>query len=202
LSWCILLKRSISFLLNSTIPQWTRTNSLGVHATLDASNQVRFGPDVEWLPHETKPDQIDYQPDESRGDSFYGMCIFFLSLFLFDRSILVFHALLCLCCFCLLLLSSHFFRLFTIAYEEAIRTYWPHLPDDSLTADYTGVRPKLCHPNVPGSGFGQFQDFYIASPDEHGIPGLVHLFGMESPGLTSCIAIADHVANLILRKAT
>jgi hypothetical protein len=48
---------------------------IGVHATLDANNRVRFGPDVEWLAHETKPDEIDYQPDEIRGDSFYGMYV-------------------------------------------------------------------------------------------------------------------------------
>jgi hypothetical protein len=67
------------------------TDMQGVHATLDASNRVRFGPDVEWLAPETKPDEIDYQPDERRGDSFYGMfaCMYrtvFLCLFRSIRS--------------------------------------------------------------------------------------------------------------------
>lgn len=82
-------------------------------------------------------------------------------------------------------------------YEE-IRKYWPDLPNQSLVPDYAGIRPKLHHPsNSPGV---PFNDFWIATPEQHGIDGLVHLFGMESPGLTSCMAIADYIANQIKRR--
>ena len=69
-----------------------------------------------------------------------------------------------------------------------IRTYWPGLPDHSLTPDYAGIRPKL-------SGKGEPQgDFMIDTPAEHGLPGLVQMFGIESPGLTSSLSLGDAVA--------
>jgi L-2-hydroxyglutarate oxidase LhgO len=68
-----------------------------------------------------------------------------------------------------------------------IRTYWPGLPDGSLVPDYCGIRPKL-------SGQGEPQaDFMIAGPPAHGMPRLVNLFGIESPGLTSSLALAEEV---------
>ena len=70
----------------------------------------------------------------------------------------------------------------------AIRRYWPALPDGALSAAYAGVRPKLVPPGAPG------QDFVIEGPRDHGVPGLVNLFGIESPGLTASLTIADHVA--------
>lgn len=109
---------------------------LGVHVTLDMGGQARFGPDVEWV------DEIDYQVDPKRADSFY----------------------------------------------EAIRRYWPDLRDGDLQPGYAGIRPKLQAPGAPAV------DFLIQGPADHGIKGLVHLFGMESPGLTAALAIADHVA--------
>lgn len=73
------------------------------------------------------------------------------------------------------------------AYFEAdIRRFWPGLPDSALTPDYAGVRPKLHGPGQPVA------DFSILAP----LPGLITLFGMESPGLTSCLAIGEHVAAL------
>ncbi|HVO02605.1 MAG TPA: NAD(P)/FAD-dependent oxidoreductase [Candidatus Cybelea sp.] len=72
-----------------------------------------------------------------------------------------------------------------------IRRYWPDLPDGTLAPDYAGIRPKLLPPGSPNA------DFRIEGPEHHGVPGLVNLFGMESPGLTSCLAIADHVAGLL-----
>jgi L-2-hydroxyglutarate oxidase LhgO len=60
-----------------------------------------------------------------------------------------------------------------------------------LAADYAGVRPKLSGPGQPNA------DFRIDGPQVHGLPGLVNLFGMESPGLTASLAIADHVAGLL-----
>ncbi|WP_395020437.1 NAD(P)/FAD-dependent oxidoreductase [Dongia sp.] len=72
-----------------------------------------------------------------------------------------------------------------------IRRYWPDLPDGALAPDYAGIRPKLGPAGAP------VLDFRIEGPAQHGVPGLVNLFGIESPGLTSCLAIAEHVAGLI-----
>ena len=71
--------------------------------------------------------------------------------------------------------------------DAAIRNYWPGLPDNSLQPDYAGVRPKLTGPGEPAA------DFMIESPAHHGLPGLVHMFGIESPGLTSSLSLADEV---------
>ncbi|MBI3140358.1 MAG: NAD(P)/FAD-dependent oxidoreductase [Rhodocyclales bacterium] len=68
-----------------------------------------------------------------------------------------------------------------------VRKYWPALPEGALVPAYAGIRPKLCGPGEPAA------DFLIQSPASHGLPGLVNLFGIESPGLTACLAIADHV---------
>jgi L-2-hydroxyglutarate oxidase LhgO len=72
-----------------------------------------------------------------------------------------------------------------------IRTYWPGLPDNSLTPDYAGIRPKL-------SGKGEPQgDFMIDTPVDHGLPGLVQMFGIESPGLTSSLSLGESVADAL-----
>jgi L-2-hydroxyglutarate oxidase LhgO len=73
------------------------------------------------------------------------------------------------------------------AFYASIRTYWPALPDGSLVPDYSGIRPKLTGPGEPAA------DFLIDTPAEHGLPGLVHLFGIESPGLTSAMSLAVEV---------
>lgn len=117
---------------------------LGVHLTLDLNGQMRFGPDVEWLPNADTSGGLDYSVDPQRGNSFYA----------------------------------------------AIRNYWPDLPDGSLQATYSGIRPKLS-----GKG-GAVADFKISAPQDHGIAGLVNLFGIESPGLTSSLAIAAYVSKL------
>lgn len=131
---------------------------LGVHATLDEGGQVKFGPDVEWIPVDAAPDELSYVPDPKRAQSFY----------------------------------------------DSIQRYWPGLPPDSLVPDYCGVRSKLSHPDLPevrGIGGGDrsvaFHDFLVAGPRDHGVQGLVHLLGMESPGLTSALTVAEHVANLL-----
>ncbi len=112
---------------------------LGIHVTLDLAGQTKFGPDVEWV------DQITYDVDPCRADSFYA----------------------------------------------AIRTYWPDLPDGALAPGYAGMRPKLQKPGEPA------KDFLVQGPRETGIPGLVNLYGIESPGLTASLAIADHVVELL-----
>jgi len=71
------------------------------------------------------------------------------------------------------------------SFYERIRTYWPGLPDGSLVPDYCGIRPKLTGPGEPAA------DFMIAGPEQHGLPGLVNLFGIESPGLTSSLSLAE-----------
>ncbi len=77
------------------------------------------------------------------------------------------------------------------AFYAAIRSYWPSLPDGALTPDYSGCRPKLSGSGEPAA------DFRIDGPDLHGIAGLVNLFGIESPGLTSSLAIAEDVRQRI-----
>ncbi len=72
-------------------------------------------------------------------------------------------------------------------FAEAIRRYWPGLPEGALQPDYAGLRPKLSGPGEPA------QDFRVEGPAEHGLPGLVHLFGIESPGLTSSLSLADDI---------
>ena len=117
---------------------------LGVHVTLDLGGQMRFGPDVQWVPL-TALGAEDYTVDPARCAPF----------------------------------------------AEAIRSYWPALPDDALQPAYAGIRPKVCGPGEPAA------DFMIQGPAMHGVPGLVNLFGIESPGLTACLAIAEAVAALV-----
>jgi L-2-hydroxyglutarate oxidase LhgO len=72
-----------------------------------------------------------------------------------------------------------------------IRRYWPGLPDGSLAPAYAGIRPKLQAPGEPPA------DFRVDGPSVHGVPGLVNLFGIESPGLTSALALADHAVEAL-----
>jgi L-2-hydroxyglutarate oxidase LhgO len=112
---------------------------LGVHVTLDLAGRMRFGPDVEWIDHES------YTVDPRRADSFY----------------------------------------------QRVRAYWPGLPDGSLVPDYCGIRPKLSGPGQPAA------DFVIAGEPAHGLPRLVNLFGIESPGLTSSLSLAEDVVDTL-----
>ena len=75
-------------------------------------------------------------------------------------------------------------------FYPAIRRYWPTLPDGALMPSYSGIRPKIVPPAVAT------QDFLIQGPREHGVDGLINLFGIELPGLTSSLAIADFVGEL------
>jgi L-2-hydroxyglutarate oxidase LhgO len=74
------------------------------------------------------------------------------------------------------------------SFYAAIRTYWPSLPDGALQPGYAGVRPKIERPG------GSTTDFLIQTEKDHGVAGLINLFGIESPGLTASLAIADWVA--------
>jgi L-2-hydroxyglutarate oxidase LhgO len=77
------------------------------------------------------------------------------------------------------------------SFYAAIRRYWPALADGALVPAYAGIRPKIQAPGEPA------RDFMIQGPRDHGIAGLVNLFGIESPGLTAAMAIAEHVAGLV-----
>jgi L-2-hydroxyglutarate oxidase LhgO len=77
------------------------------------------------------------------------------------------------------------------AFYARIRTYWPGLPDGALMPDYSGIRPKITGPGQPQT------DFYIDTPAGHGLPGLVQMFGIESPGLTASLSLAEYVVSAI-----
>jgi L-2-hydroxyglutarate oxidase LhgO len=111
--------------------------SLGTHYTCDLGGQGRFGPDAQWV------DEINYEVDPARADSFY----------------------------------------------TAIRRYWPGIEDRELSPAYSGIRPKVQAPGM------EMADFIIQDASVHGVNSLVNLFGIESPGLTSSMAIADEVAS-------
>jgi len=109
---------------------------LGIHATLDLSGRIRFGPDAEYV------GELDYDVDPSKARVF----------------------------------------------AEAVRRYLPGMSEANLVPDYAGIRPKLAG---PGEGF---RDFVIEELTAQGAPGLIACIGIESPGLTAALAIAERVA--------
>jgi len=114
---------------------------LGIHATLDLGDRVRFGPDTQYI------EQLDYDVDASRLEAFY----------------------------------------------RSIATYLPGIRREQLAVDMCGIRPKLQGPDE------EYRDFVIKEESSLGLPGLINLIGIESPGLTSCIPIGRHVATLVKR---
>ena len=76
------------------------------------------------------------------------------------------------------------------SFYGAIRRYWPDLPDGALEPAYAGIRPKIQGPDDPA------RDFVIHGPRDHGTPGVIALYGIESPGLTSCMALAELVREM------
>jgi L-2-hydroxyglutarate oxidase LhgO len=82
-----------------------------------------------------------------------------------------------------------------LAFYAEVRKYWPQLPDGALQAGYAGIRPKINGPLEPSA------DFSIQGPASHGVAGLVNLHGIESPGLTSSLAIAELVQQLLAEQA-
>ena len=79
-------------------------------------------------------------------------------------------------------------------FEDAVRRYWPGLAAGALQPAYSGVRPKIHGPGEPAP------DFRIDGPAQHGVAGLVNLFGIESPGLTASMAIGEYVATLLTAR--
>jgi L-2-hydroxyglutarate oxidase LhgO len=82
-----------------------------------------------------------------------------------------------------------------LAFYAEVRKYWPQLPDGALQAGYAGIRPKINGPLEPSA------DFSIQGPASHGVAGLVNLHGIESPGLTSSLAIAELAQQLLAEQA-
>jgi L-2-hydroxyglutarate oxidase LhgO len=76
------------------------------------------------------------------------------------------------------------------SFYAAVRKYWPALKDGALQPGYSGIRPKIVPRGAPA------QDFVVQGPQTHGMPGLINLFGIESPGLTASLALADHVVEV------
>jgi L-2-hydroxyglutarate oxidase LhgO len=76
------------------------------------------------------------------------------------------------------------------SFYAAVRRYWPDLKDGAIQPGYAGIRPKIVPRGAPG------QDFVVQGPQTHGLPGLINLFGIESPGLTASLALADHVVEV------
>jgi L-2-hydroxyglutarate oxidase LhgO len=113
--------------------------ALGIHATIDLNNRVRFGPDSEYVT------ELSYAIAEEKRSTFY----------------------------------------------EAIKRYLPRIELSALQPDMSGIRPKLQGPGDP------YRDFVIREERDNGCPGLINLIGIESPGMTSCLAIGKHVASLV-----
>lgn len=80
------------------------------------------------------------------------------------------------------------------SFYASIRNFWPKLPDGALTPAYSGIRAKIGKPGDP-------QDWFVETPAEHGVPGLVNLFGIETPGMTCCMAIGAMVAEHVREEA-
>jgi L-2-hydroxyglutarate oxidase LhgO len=76
------------------------------------------------------------------------------------------------------------------SFYAAVRKYWPALKDGALQPGYAGIRPKTVPRGAPA------QDFVVQGPQTHGVPGLINMFGIESPGLTASLALADHVVEV------
>lgn len=179
------------------IPQ---AGGLGVHATLDLQGNVKFGPNVEWL---ACPKDASFVGDSYRFPvGHLPPTDFTVSLNTVSTNALTGEV-----------TTAATADLF---YQEIAR-YWPGVKRDMLVPDYAGIRPKLCGPggtvnnhnsagagstNTNTSNAGGYEmpasaDFAILGSAAHGVKGLVCLFGIESPGLTSSLAIADHVRDLL-----
>jgi L-2-hydroxyglutarate oxidase LhgO len=78
-------------------------------------------------------------------------------------------------------------------FYAAVRRYWPGLRDGALQPGYAGIRPKISGPNEPAA------DFLVQGPETHGVPGLVNLYGIESPGLTASLPLADEAVRQLRR---
>jgi L-2-hydroxyglutarate oxidase LhgO len=117
---------------------------LGAHLTIDLDQNIKFGPDVEWL-ETNNADEINYQVDPARRERFL----------------------------------------------QSVGQFWPAIHNRDMVEGYSGVRAKLSGPGEPDA------DFLIHGPQEHGAQGYVGLYGIESPGLTSCMELGRLVDEMI-----
>jgi L-2-hydroxyglutarate oxidase LhgO len=117
----------------------SNTIGLGIHATMDMSSQLKFGPDTEYV------EKVDFDIDGNKAKAF----------------------------------------------AKNISSYFPAIKAGDLKPAYSGIRPKLSGPGEAAA------DFEIQGESVHGLPGLIQLFGMESPGLTASLAVARHVSNRV-----
>ncbi len=168
---------------------------LGIHATIDAlDGSVRFGPDVEWLKSSSfggnshRGGDIRSDKDEDCDDVYE-----FKSVPDFDR------------------IGAYDIQTDREStFYSTVRTYYPTLKDDALTPDYSGIRPKLLRPHLPvyekrGKATSELKigdrdlgDFVIENHQTHHVRGLINLYGIESPGLTSSLSIAEYVVKTMM----
>lgn len=146
---------------------------LGVHATIDMGGRVKFGPDSQWIKryidHDVHGNSENFEDLYVHENGLTGKRI--KSLYQVDSKRIE-------------------------KFYSSIRSYYPGLPDDSLVPAYAGIRPKLCGPSDLNKG--GIIDFVVDTPKNSGINGLVNLFGIESPGLTSSLALGEYVTTQLL----
>jgi L-2-hydroxyglutarate oxidase LhgO len=149
---------------------------LGIHATINLEGYIRFGPDVQWI--------------KNTGEAISKIPSVITEILLSEYEHSIPHL-------------NHYQPNYQIDLEndptlipsflQDIIRYWPNVQQVDLLPDYAGIRPKIVGPGQAGA------DFLILTEQDHQhhFPNLIQLFGIESPGWTSCLAIADHVAKMI-----
>lgn len=156
-------------------------SGLGIHATIDMAGSVRFGPDVEWI-------------KENKDNMLFNSSLGKDGVNASDQEDLYRH-------WGSVPSNYEVDAARSGTFVKAIQKYWPDVTSDSLIPAYSGIRPKLFGPSgIPDSHSiheRNLRDFVIEGPRSHGVQGLVNLFGIESPGLTSSLAIADYVVELL-----
>lgn len=140
---------------------------LGIHATLNLQGAVRFGPDTEWLPQTSS----DWLPTTSSSMPTTTSC--------WDYAL------------------NDDNQALKNKFLTAIASYWPNIQNHNLVADYCGIRPKAQLISSNGGNAGIGVDFVVHTERDHGARNIIALYGMESPGWTSSIAIGDCVAELV-----
>lgn len=143
---------------------------LGIHATLDLNNEIRFGPNVEWITNERKCDE--------NISNLVGSDIYAFNDWKDDNDTIKIDY----------NINDSEERKKEFIHE--IKKYFPVIKDDQVVPDYSGIRPKLVGPNAKNPA-----DFLIHGPETHLIPGLINLYGIESPGWTSSLAISDFIVS-------
>lgn len=150
-------------------------DGLGVHATLDLSGTIRFGPDVFWIP------SLSPNIEQDDIDLYQQPVAHMTAPPVFDFNVED---------------SAQSENLMSKAREQISR-YWPRMEHYSLVPDYAGIRSKLVGPNQSSTGSA---DFAVHGRSDHGVRRLVCLYGIESPGLTCSLAIGEQVRQMLLTE--